>query len=219
MKYRFLIKLCIIIIIFSLLTGCANSESLEESAFANESNSIVAYDFEPLTFYSFDDFIDSIVEIDAGSDMYNLSDLAYYYTPSESIAGITLETITVNERYVCLYYYLEDLSNKNYPSADDEEIARIANTVKLEWVRNADGESLLSNTINQLSLKELTSGIYYCDISYPTRVSVILSKSLFWVHDGYMFNLDIPQSMYETLNTTYNTNEVFTEITKIRITD
>jgi hypothetical protein len=205
--------------IFSLSTGCANGESLEESAFANESDSIVAYDFEPLTFYSFDDFVESIIENDVGSDMYNLSGLAYYYIPSEAITGITLETITVNERYVCLYYYLEDLRNKNYSSADEEEIARIANTVKLEWVRNADGESLLSNTIEQLSLKELTGGIYYFDISYPTMASVVLSKSLFWVHDGYMFNLDIPQSMYETLITTYNTNEIFTEITKIRITD
>ena len=215
-KRYILVAIVIICYTITLLTGCGRS--IRDNDIAKEQDGMVAYDFEPMTFYSFDGFVDSIVHVNVNlEDMYNLSGINYYYIPSGLFTGITLDAITVKERYVCLYYYYEDLCNTDFPSADDEEIARIANTLKLEWVRNAVGEELLSNTIEQLSLKELSNGIYYFDITYPTQANIVLAKSLFWVQDGYMFNLDIPQSVFESFFSRSDFPYGLTEIQRIMI--
>lgn len=147
MKKVFVIFVAILLSATVLFTGCANDEVLSDSGLVSGDTEVIAYDFEPLTFYSFDDFVDAIVNIDAEADMHNLSGIDHYYIPAESIKNISLDAITVKERYVCLYYYLDDLTGVKYSSADDAEIARISNTIKLEWTRKDDGETLLSNTI------------------------------------------------------------------------
>ena len=117
---------------------------------------------------------------------------------------------------------MEELDFSEFETADEEEIARISNTVKLEWTRNEDGSALLANTVEQLSLTELFDGMYYYDITYPTQPDTVLARSFFWVHDGYMFNLDIPDELYMTIPAQASISSLaewdFTELERIDLT-
>ena len=214
-----LILTAMFLIACAAFTGCANNNTVQESGGINGNSGLVIPDTEALVFYSFDDFAHSIAEADAENDICNLVGLDYYYIPPESISNIALDAITVQERYVCIYYQLNNLNSMEASSAHEEEMAGIANTVKLEWVRDARGEELLENTIAQLSLEEISPGIYGCDISYPTQPDIVLAKSLFWVRDGYMFNLDLPLDIYEDTASGPQPAAEFTDIVKIQIGD
>lgn len=216
MKLRFpalLVVLCI------FLSACSENSALHENDVTHNEGHVAAYDFEPLTFYSFDSLTASIKEIkgNTAEDIHNLRGIDYFYIPAAPLQNLMLDAITVKERYVCIYYYLEELDFSAFKTVDEEEIARICNTVKLEWTRNEDGSKLLANTAEQLSLTELFDGIYYCDITYPTQPDTILARSFFWVHDGYMFNLDIPFGAYMTLQSRGSLDS-FTGLEKIELT-
>ena len=214
-----LILTAMFLIACAAFTGCADSSAPQESGGINETPSLGIPHTEALAFYSFDEFVHSIAEADAENDIYNLAGLEYYYIPSDSISNIALDAITVQERYVCIYYHLNTPNSTEASSAPEEETAGIANTVKLEWFRDAQGEELLENTIAQLSLEEISPGIYGCDISYPTQPDIVLAKSLFWVRDGYMFNLDLPLDIYEDTASGPQSAAEFTDIVKIQIGD
>lgn len=199
-KIRLYKKLSLLLLSALLITaGCSTDSAFEESGIIEDGDNIVAYDFEPITFYSFIDFENAIYSDKTDNDIYDISSISYYYLPSEYFNNLYLDAITVKQRYVCLYYYLEDLTGKFFDSVDEEEIARINNTVKLEWIRNEIGDDLLKNTVSQLSLSEYDNDIYYYDIVYPTEPDDILAKSFYWVKDGFMFNMDIPQNLFNIL--------------------
>ncbi len=168
-----------------------------EGATANISNTL-AVAYEPLEIVSFEGISEAKKNFDAKNDIYKLNDLEFYYIPSHIASRAKLDAILIKESYVCIYYYLKDLNFKRFENPDEEEIERIENTIKLEWTRNADGDELLINTIKQLQLKQMDSnGItYYIDIYYPTEPERILAKSIYWVEDGYMFNLDVPIMLF-----------------------
>jgi len=215
----------IIVILCVFLSACSGNSALHEDDMAQDEGHVIAYDFEPLTFYSFDSLTASIEEMrgNATEDIHNLGGIEHLYIPAAaSLQELMLDTITVKERYVCIYYYLEELDFSEFETADEEEIARISNTVKLEWTRNEDGSALLANTVEQLSLTELFDGMYYYDITYPTQPDTVLARSFFWVHDGYMFNLDIPDELYMTIPAQASISSLaewdFTELERIDLT-
>ena len=217
-----------------LLAGCSNNEAASLNVKTSDSIPVddaahpsdtapaetimLSASYEPLTFYSFDEFADAVAKATPENDMYHLSDISYYYVPSFHIANVTLDAILVKDRYVCFYYYLENLNTKEFSSPDTAEIALISNTIKLEWVRNANGNASLEHAKTLFNLKELQNGIYYYDITYPTQPDVTLAKSIFWVYDGYMFNLDIPQSVFASRASAESLAE-FINIQKISIKD
>ena len=212
--------LCLVV---ALAIPMLNNDSPEPMA--QDEGHVIAYDFEPLTFYSFDSLTASIEEMrgNATEDIHNLGGIEHLYIPAAaSLQELMLDAITVKERYVCIYYYLEELDFSKFETADEEEIARISNTVKLEWTRNEDGSALLANTVEQLSLTELFDGMYYYDITYPTQPDTVLARSFFWVHDGYMFNLDIPDELYMTIPAQASISSLaewdFTELERIDLT-
>lgn len=208
-----------VVILCIFLSSCNGDASLHEGPAAQDESGVVENNFEPLTFYSFDSLTASITEKKASAeeDIHNLKELDHLYVPTMPLQEMVLDAITVRDRYVCIYYCLEALDSSEVEAPDDEEIARISNTVKLEWVRNEDGEELLTNTIEQLSLTEYYDGIYYYNITYPTQPDTILAQSFFWVHDGFMFNLDIPFDVCASL-LTQGSIDSFIGVEKIELT-
>lgn len=170
-----------------------------------------------IEFSSVEDFISAVQSTDANDNTSILHDVDHFYLPLNFITEAHLNTIVVSERYICLYYSLNEINPDGYISADEEEIARISSTIKFEWTRNADGNTLLSNTVTQLNLSKLADGIYYYDISYPTDTDHILSKSFYWVTDGYMFNLDIPIEVYSEIENRSDLTDLITASRRIEI--
>lgn len=187
--------LCLIILIFVLIITVVGCSRKDISATATDN---LAIDYEPLEIMSFEGINEAKKNVDVKNDIYNLNALEFYYVPSDIITDAKLNAIRIKDRYVCIYYYLNELDFESFENSDEKEIARIENTIKLEWIRNADGGELLKNTINQLHLKQMDSDglYYYADITYPSDPEVTLSKSIYWVEDGYMFNLDVPVDLF-----------------------
>jgi hypothetical protein len=204
-----------LVAMFLVLFGCHQNDTSQTDNTLENNNGGVSYSFEPLIFYSQDDLITAVNEINPEDDMYNLSELDFYYLPTNLISEATLDAITVKDRYVCVYYFLTDMEINDYSSADEEEIARISNTIKLEWIRNEIGEDLLRNTVEQFNLKEYSNGVFYYDISYPTQPESILAKSFFWVSEGYRFNLDVPIEMFRLIENNENSISLLTIIDKV----
>jgi len=152
----------------------------------------------PSAYNSYEEF-ESAVRTSKDDDIYNLAAIEYYYLPKNFMDIGKLETILVKDRYVCVYYSLVDLDYDGYKNPDEREIARISNTIKLEWVRNVDGPLLLESTVKQSELKRFSEGLYFSDIAYPTNPEKVLSKSFFWTCDGYYFNFDIPVEIFEKI--------------------
>lgn len=206
-----------LVAMFLVLFGCRQNEASLTSNDMENNFGRVSYSFEPLIYYSQEELIAAVNEINPEDDMYNLSGLDFYYLPTNLISEATLDAITVKDRYVCVYYFMANMDLKDFSSADEEEIARISNTIKLEWIRNEIGEDLLKNTIEQFNLKEFGGGVFYYDISYPTQPESVLAKSFFWVSEGYRFNLDVPIEMYRMIENNENTISLMTTIDKVHL--
>ena len=205
--------LCLTILVFALITtvvGCSR-----EDITANTDN--LGVDYEPLRITSSEGINEAKKNVNVKNDIYNLKALEFYYVPSDIITDAKLDAILIKDRYVCSYYYLKELDFESFENSDEEEIARIENTIKLEWIRNADGEELLKNTINQLKLKQMDSDglYYYADITYPSEPDVVLSKSIYWVEDGYMLNLDVHVDLFNENKEAGIESSSFTKLTSV----
>jgi len=125
-----------------------------------------------------------------------LSDLKYYYVPTNIVTNIEPDDVLVEDNRVCACYYLEDLDLEAIEDTDERETARIRNTVKLEWIAKPDG--LLQTKIDELQLKPMDEeGVYYyADILSPSDPDVVLGKSIYWTEDRHMFNLEVPFELF-----------------------
>lgn len=193
---RSLAAVLLLALMFSALIGCGKVDTTQTMASTTEY-------FGPLTYQSEAEFAEAVTNsaaegTDALYDDYNLANIDFYYRPpSELIKDATLETINVKDLYVTLYYYLEELDETKYEDSLELDIARIENTVKLEWIRRENGEEWLANDIENFSLKEYGDGVYYYDIVFPDYPDRIPAKSFFWVQDGYLLNMDVPQKLID----------------------
>ncbi len=194
------------IIILLVITSCfvRKPPVAEDKRDTEESYTAVSplADYGPLTVSSLEELNALIQTVDPKEDKYNLNDLKQCYIPSDitAVAEAVLSHINIEASYVCLYYNTLPESIVKQDS-DEAEIERLSNTIKLAWVRTADGSELLKNDINDLRLKQLDEEgyFYYFDIIYPSSSDKILGKSIFWVKDGLEFNLDIPIDLFNQI--------------------
>jgi hypothetical protein len=140
-----------------------------------------------------------------------LDSLPFYYTSKVATDIASLDSILAASRYIISSYSLAPLDSIAFETPDDEEIARLSVTISLEWTRDSKGGQLLENAIEQLGLIEHSEGLHYSDISHPAFPDGVLAKSFYWVHDGYLFNLNIPIAIYDM----YVSSDRFQEITQL----
>jgi hypothetical protein len=153
----------------------------------------------------------SFGELENAAKSGDLDYLSFYYTSKVANDIAKLDSILASSRYLSVYYSLAPLEEIIFESPDDEEVARLSVTLKLEWERDPKGESLLKNTVKQQNLTAHSGELYYADLSNPTFPDGTLAKSFYWVQDGYMFNLDIPIAIYDM----YVSSDRFAEITQL----
>lgn len=198
MKSLKLLGLCLLLFV-SLLSGCS-----QEGPNTENIGAFIA----PVEFYSFDSFEAAIQaakndqDSEYALDDYALDELTEYYIPTYFGNSLNLDAICVKKRYVCIYYYLQDLSEMSFETAEQEEAAIIANTVKFEWRRVDDAKQEMAALIESLSLVQVNDGLCYTDISLPTSPSNILSRSYYWIQNGQVFELMIPYTMLQNLPNT-----------------
>lgn len=127
---------------------------------------------------------------------HDLYKLKYYYVPSNLVTDTEPDDILIEDNRVCAYYYLEDLDMETFENADEAETAHIRNTIKLEWTKSTKG--LLKNTIERLQLKQLDDDglYYYADIKSPSAPEAVIGKSIFWLEDRLLFNMDVPIELF-----------------------
>jgi hypothetical protein len=201
--------LLFIIFLVILLTGCAGVPD-NQADFVQTSNSIITNtpsvgtgDIEPLTFTSIEGLKAAKEEVSETYAEYNLKELEYFYIPDEllSLSKAYLSCIYIKDRYVALYYNLTD------DDSDKENKKHKVNPdVIFEWIRNEDGELLLSNRVKSQKVKQIgESSCYYKD--------TILSntRSIHWSDDGYCFMLNIPIKLYDKLFIKYGSSEISEE--------
>lgn len=205
MKRRILLCSCLALLL--ILSGCgkdSSEQALEEveDVHLAEEGSDEETIIEPLTLKSFEEIDEAKEKVDDQYDYYNLNDLEYYYIPSEQVlkafSYYKLDLIYIEDRSISIYYRLSETDLTAIENADEQEAARISGALKLEWIRNAVGEELLKNTVDQLNLTPLNedSRFYYSDIVYPADSKTVLARSLYWVQEGYLFTMDIPIGVF-----------------------
>jgi len=164
-------------------------------------------EFEPLEFSSVDELKQSVNDVLLSRkseftenyshliSMYNFKDLTAYYEPAFLPETAKLKGIYIKDRYVAVYYTLDD-TDITFESETDSAIHAIKNIYLLEWNRYENGQQLLDNTIKQQNLKPLDgfNGRYYFDIY--NKPEELLAKQIYWVQDGYMFSMHVPMSVY-----------------------
>lgn len=138
-----------------------------------------------------------VVDTEKVKVVQKLSDLKYYYVPTNIVTNIKPDDVLVEDNHVCASYYLEDLDLEAMENAGERETARIRNTVKLEWIAKPDG--LLQKTIDELQLEPMDEeGVYYyADILSPSDPGMVLGKSIYWTEDRHMFNLEVPIELFD----------------------
>ena len=203
MKRRILLCGCLALLL--ILSGCGkdgSEQALEEAEDVHlaEEGSDEEVIIEPLALKSFEEIGEAKEKVEDQYDYYNLNDLEYYYVPSEQVLNAfsyaKLDSIIIEDRYIRQWYALSETDYTSIENADERETARTSGALKLEWIRNAVGEELLNSTIDQLKLNALNedSRFYYRDIINPADSKTVLARSLYWVEEGYLFNMDIPIS-------------------------
>ncbi len=200
---RLRIIACIVFLL--VLTGCSVNTDAQNTNIPidNPEATVTGYSdpqVDAFTVRSFEELNNAVKSDNAKSDV-NLKGLNYYYTPADIVdnTNASIDSIRVTARYVSQYFSIKKVDYEEFQSSGDAEVARLSNTIKLTWTRSEDGKLLLSTRIENLELKPLYEGssYYYFDISHPSRPNEVLGKSIFWVEDGFCFNLDIPIDVYE----------------------
>lgn len=196
--------LCLICVLLLIsLFGCTSEKIYDDNNYPAESvNESISASYAALKITSFEEIAEETKKATPDSDIYNLNELVFYYVPAEIIvkSQATLNAIFIKDRYVSIHYDLNKLpENKSFKDIAEAEAARLTNTIKLVWTRNADGEKLLCNTIETLNLSQLGDSTlyYYTDISLPSSPDIMLCKSIYWVNESYMFCLNIPMDLYK----------------------
>ncbi len=208
--------LVILIIFIFLFAGCSNSDVKQNNSqqmtddvkpSANTSGApLETYQTEaddgPLEVTSFEE-LEQKISGASKNDGYGLDSLQFYYVPTELVElyNAKIDTIYIRERYVALYYYINDFDESKVKDIYERENGVLSNTIKLVWTRNEDGNLLLKNTIEQLKLLPLDDGgtYYFCDIPSMADRNTILAKSIYWAQDGYCYQLDVPVEVFEQL--------------------
>lgn len=207
------------------LPGCEQKKDNQEEVNVQGSIGLSA-SYGPSTYYSLRDFESSVKASRHRSDeidIYNLSELDYYYLPHHFAEAGTLKVIYVKDVYVCIEDSLADIDLNGYEDPHEREIARLANTIKFEWSRNlveGEGPALLENAINVMGLRAFVSAessvnLYYKDVYYPTAPEAPVLITFYWVADGYRFNLDLPIEIFEAYQNEINIVEIITAIDQV----
>ena len=209
------ILLAILMLLPVIFTSCAN-----------KSSNLSTPSFAPLVFDSFEEFEQAVrnakdgKEIEGYSDdMYNLAGLDFYYKPKYFLEDVELIFISVKNRYVCLFYEINELISKDNPRpySREEEAERIKRTIKLEWVRNVNGQGLLEGSAEQLGYKEFQNGIYYNDIPSPLDIETIIATAYHFVVDDYYFDLDLPLGLEAEIEDGLTLAEMIKTVEKVYI--
>ena len=202
--------ICFAFVILLLLSGCTAAVTTQSPAVAAQSPGMALAstfppsppvgegDLEPPHYLSYNEFESAVRNADPKAEFYNLAGFEYYYIPAYIVsrAEAKLDIITVKSFYAALSYKLRDIE---YPKKGAEaEVLRASNTIQFVWYRQGLGAKLLQNIIANSRLKQLDdSGLYYYqDIDFTGQVT---GKSIYWVRDGYCFQLDIPIDLFEEL--------------------
>lgn len=211
-KLRYvLLALCLI-----FLAGCSEVEPYVEDTGAFLS---------PAEFYSFEDFESAILSArqdpacEYAQPGYAMDQITSYFLPAYFENTLNLDAICVKARYVCIYYYLEDLSGTAFASAEEAEAAVIANTVQLEWRRVDDAAAELASLREAMSLVKLSDSLYYSDVSLPTDPEHILARSYYWMQNGQVFDLMVPAALLEQVpeNAAIESGTGLLELTEVPI--
>ena len=116
----------------------------------------------------------------------------YYFVPICIPAGSGLSSVSVEKDFVIYYFNVDD---PRPPPSRDEEFERfMGNFVSFTWYLVDDGVNIDSyfyrnfrdsRTGKNLNAVTDVSGLYFSDIN--SRISY------YWIQDGYVFNLSVPQ--------------------------
>ena len=84
---------------------------------------------------------------------------------------------------------------------DLEEIENISNTFLVAWsYRSSNGEALLQDSIEKLSLSEYPNmpGYYGYEVTYP-GVDEVLAYRVFWADGKYCYDATVPASVFDEM--------------------
>jgi hypothetical protein len=209
---------CALLLVICTLFGCVEKDiTPSEPVSASE----VIQNIEPhtgegsLTFDS-TEALEAAILAENANEIYgsNLSEIAYYYLPT----GISsIDSIVVTDRSVCVYFIPVVRLVLGSTTEDEATAAQTANTVKLEWIRNEDGQHLLNSKIQTAGLTEYSRGLYTCDTTFKTADGTVPAKSFYWAADGCLFNLDIAQAHFDAIKASSRIVSELTTLEKLTV--
>ncbi len=191
-----------IALVFIIVSGCAATPAGQVDDHIDSSNTIVSPHSDDLPFIatSFEDFETQMKSEGALRDV-NLGGLNSYYIPTEIIqlTKANINHIRVKQTYVSLNYDVKDIDYEKFDDPHEKERAMWGNTISFVWYRVDDADSWLNRYIEVIPLEPLYKGssYYYFNIIHPSEPDMVLAKSIYWIENGYCFNLDIPIDVYE----------------------
>jgi hypothetical protein len=128
-------------------------------------------------------------DINRAVNHMGLGDIEHYFIPSWIPEGFKLDSMSIHHR-AAIYYFVTDgfdgISNENAMNTQ----------ISFSWTFGMNNaEDYFRNSTRQMGLNNPVDGIeimYYRDYGTTSNPSANLARSYSWLHDGYVFRLDLP---------------------------